>query len=157
MACNGDNSLAVIDTTTNTVIKQIPVGYFPYGVSVSRDGSKVLVTNWGVTEYKFGNVTYDANGNLTKLNPVTTQGIPNLPDGFFVPPASTGAGNPKTSSVYHRLRSRRQSGQRHPARRDLSGPARRLDALYNVGDTHPSATAIVRRGAQEVLYVCKAN
>ena len=53
VACNGDNSLAVIDTSTNKVISRVPVGFFPYGVSVSRDGSKVLVSNWGVEQYKF--------------------------------------------------------------------------------------------------------
>ena len=37
------------------VIKQISVGYIPYGVSVSRDGSKVLVSNWGVQQYRFLN------------------------------------------------------------------------------------------------------
>ena len=157
VACNGDNSLAVIDTTSNTVIKQIPVGYFPYGVSVSRDGSKVFVTNWGLTEYKFGNVTYDASGNLTAINPITTLGIPNLPDGFYVVPTSTGAGNPKTSSV-----SIVSVPGGNPANASLlgsiyQGQPNGLDALYSVGDTHPSATAIVRRGAQEVLYVCKAN
>ena len=157
VACNGDNSLAVIDTTTNTVIKQIGVGYFPYGVSVSRDGSKVFVTNWGLTEYKFGNVAYDASGNLTNINPVTTQGIPNLPDGFYVVPTSTGAGNPKTSSV-----SIISVPGGNPANASLLGAVYQgqpngLDSLYSVGDTHPSATAIVRRGAQEVLYICKAN
>jgi YVTN family beta-propeller protein len=157
VACNGDNSLAVIDTNSNTVIKQIPVGYFPYGVSVSRDGSKVLVTNWGLTEYKFGNVTYDTRGNLTSINPVTTLGIPNLPDGFYVVPTSTGAGNPKTSSV-----SIISVPGGNPANATLLGAVYQgqpsgLDSLYNVGDTHPSATAIVRRGVQEVLYVCKAN
>jgi DNA-binding beta-propeller fold protein YncE len=32
-----------------------------------------------------------------------------------------------------------------------------LDELYNVGDTHPSATATVRHGDQEILYVTKSN
>ncbi len=165
VACNGDNSLAVIDTSLNTVVKQVPVGYFPYGVSVSRDGSKVLVSNWGVTEYKFGNVTYDSNGDLTALNPINTLGIPNLPDGFYVPPISATGSNPKTSSI-----SIVSIPGGNPANATLLGavyqgqpggfdPAYRIgiDPLYLVGDTHPCATAIVRKGTQEVLYVCKAN
>ena len=165
VACNGDNSLAVIDTTTNTVIKQVPVGYFPYGVSVSRDGSKVLVSNWGITEYKFGNVTYDANGNLTTLNPINTLGIPQLPNGFYVPPISATGSNPKTSSI-----SIVSVPGGNPANATVLGAIYQgqpggfdpaypigIDPLYQVGDTHPSATAIVRKGATEVLYVCKAN
>jgi DNA-binding beta-propeller fold protein YncE len=34
---------------------------------------------------------------------------------------------------------------------------RELDVLQNVGDTHPSATAIVRHGKDEILYVTKSN
>ena len=153
VACNGDNSLAVIDTNTNTVIKRVAVGYFPYGVSVSADGTKVTVSNWGVMEYKFAAPGYDATGNLTNV-PSTGS---NLPTGYFVPPASTGAGNPKSSSI-----SIISVPGANPANASLLGSVYQgqpngLDALYNVGDTHPSATAVVRRGAQQFLYVCKAN
>jgi len=40
-----DASVAVINTTTNTVVKTIPVGQQPIGVSVSPDGSSVYITN----------------------------------------------------------------------------------------------------------------
>lgn len=153
VACNGDNSLAVIDTTSNTVVKQIPVGYFPYGVSVSRDGSKLLVSNWGVTEYKFANATYDGTGKVTNIT--TTPN--NLPDGFYVPVTSTTGSNPKTSSI-----SVISVPGGNPVNATLLGSIYQgqpsgLDALYNVGDTHPSASAIVRRGTTEVLYVTKTN
>ena len=39
------NIVLVIDTATNTVIATIPVGIFPYGVTVTPDGKKVYVTN----------------------------------------------------------------------------------------------------------------
>lgn len=39
------NIVSVIDTATNTVIATIPVGIFPYGVTVTPDGKKVYVTN----------------------------------------------------------------------------------------------------------------
>src|SRR5260221_841414 len=43
---NGDNTVSVIDTATNTVVgSPIPVGSGPYGVAVTPDGSKVYVTN----------------------------------------------------------------------------------------------------------------
>ncbi len=32
-----------------------------------------------------------------------------------------------------------------------------LDALDEVGDTHPSATAVVRKDGHEILYVTKSN
>src|SRR5208337_2043426 len=64
VACDGDNSVAVIDTTALMVVRQVAVGYFPYGVSVSQDGSTVLVSNWGVTEYKFADYGYGQNGKL---------------------------------------------------------------------------------------------
>lgn len=151
VACNGDNSLAVIDTTTLSVVKQIPVGYFPYSVSVSKDGSQVLVSNWGISAYKFAKPTYDAGGNLTALG-TTGQ---NQPSGFFVPVTNTGGSHPKTSSV-----SLIEVPKGDGSKASLVGSiyeGKPLDALYQVGDTHPSATAIVRRGKMEVLYVAKAN
>ncbi len=156
VACNGDNSLAVIDTTTNTVIKQIPVGFLPYGVSVSRDGTKVLVSNWGVQQYNFlSPPALDANGNVTTLAGIMPgQDVSGL---FFVPQTSTMGSNPKTSSV-----SVVSVPGGNPANAALLGsiyegqPAG-LDDRYNVGETHPSATVIVRRGSAEVEYVAKAN
>ena len=40
------------------MVQQVAVGYFPYAVTVSQDGTTVLVSNWGVTEYKFANPGY---------------------------------------------------------------------------------------------------
>jgi YVTN family beta-propeller protein len=39
------NIVSIIDTTTNTVIATIPVGIFPYGVTLTPNGKKVHVTN----------------------------------------------------------------------------------------------------------------
>ena len=157
VACNADNSLAVIDTTTNTVIKQIPVGFLPYGVSVSRDGSKVLVSNWGVQQYSFlAPPPLDSNGNVTALAGVTPSAT-DVSGLFFVPVTSTTGTNPKTSSV-----SVVSVPGGNPANAALLGsiyegqPAG-LDDRSMVGETHPSASAIVRRGTVEVEYVAKAN
>ncbi len=160
VACNGDNSLAVISTVTNTVIKQIAVGFLPYGVSVSRDGSKVLVSNWGVEPYSFlAPPTLDAGGNIVALNGAVTpsSSAAAISSLFYVPMTSTTGGNPKTSSV-----SVVSVPGANPAKAVLLGSVYEgqpggLDDRSLVGETHPSATAIVRRGALEVEYVTKTN
>jgi YVTN family beta-propeller protein len=151
VACNGDNSVAVIDTAARKVVRQVPVGYLPYSVSVSRDGSKILVSNWGVTAYKFKKASYDAAGNLTSIAPTG----PNLPDGFYVPKTDTLGDRPKTSSISV-LSAPGGDGAKADLQRSLY-EGKTLDALKQVGDTHPSATAIVRKGDLEILYVTKSN
>ena len=42
----GSNSVTAINVVTNTVSTTIPVGHYPFGVSVSSDGSKVYVSNY---------------------------------------------------------------------------------------------------------------
>jgi YVTN family beta-propeller protein len=152
VACNGDNSVAVIDTTTNppAVVQRVPVGYFPYNISVSGDGQHVLVSDWGITEYKFSSPHYSGS-TLVALDPTSP---PNAP-GFFVPVTSTSGPNPKTSSI-----SILSAPGGDGAMLSLQGAiyeGHPLDDLNNVGDTHPSATAIVRHGSTEVLYVTKSN
>ncbi|MCX5884240.1 MAG: beta-propeller fold lactonase family protein, partial [Deltaproteobacteria bacterium] len=152
VACNSDNSIAVIDTIQKKVVKQVAVGYFPYGVSLSDDDQTVTVSNWGVSEYKFENVTYDpVTHYVTSLLPAPN----NLPDGFYVPVTNTSGNNPKTSSISilnapggdgSQLSLIRSVYQGHP-----------IDELNTVGDTHPSATAILENGSIRVLYVTKTN
>jgi len=181
VACNGDNSLAVIDINPNsstfqTVVRQVPVGYFPYGVSVSRDGSRVLVSNSGVTQYKFlptgtpgstGALTFDGNGNLTSLARISpangtngarsNPGQPDVTDAlFFVPVTSTGAGA-KTSSISILTVPGGNGAAAGLLGSVYQGQPGGIDSLNLVGGTHPSATAIVRRGSLEVLFVAKAN
>ena len=151
VACDGDNSIAVIDTTAGTVVQHVAVGYFPYAVSVSQDGTKVLVSNWGVTEYKFSNPGYGQNGNLNSLPPIPNNEV----DGYYVPVTNTTGSNPKTSSV-----SILSAPGGNGAQLSLLGSVYQghtLDDLYVIGDTHPSATAIVRGGGKELLYVTKSN
>lgn len=152
VACNGDNSVAVIDTAAKKVVRQVPVGFFPYGVSVSAKGDQVMVANWGVTEYKFYNPIYDAATN--KLLSIGTTGQ-NSPDGFYVPNTDVTGRNPKTSSVTM-LTAPGGDGSALTLRGAIY-QGKTLDALYQVGDTHPSASAIVKQGDLEVLYVTKSN
>lgn len=152
VACNGDNSVAVIDTTLLQVVRQVPVGYFPYTVSVSQSGESVFVSNWGITEYKFAKPTYDPMTG--KLTAVGTTGS-NQPDGFYVPVTSTMDSNPQTSSVSILSAPRGNGAQL--SLQDSVYEGQELDDLFKVGDTHPSATAIIHRGSREVVYVAKSN
>jgi YVTN family beta-propeller protein len=47
VALNMTNEVAVIDTTTSTILARVKVGIYPYTTVVSADGSRVYVTNWG--------------------------------------------------------------------------------------------------------------
>src|SRR5262249_30266555 len=79
----------------------------------------------------------------------------NQPDGFYVPATSTTGFNPKTSSV-----SVLDAPKGDGSKLQLLGSiyqGHELDDLFNVGDTHPSATAIIHHGSQDVLYVAKSN
>ena len=43
--CTGSHSFAIINTTTNAVIRTISVGNNPIGIAVSPDGSRIYVTD----------------------------------------------------------------------------------------------------------------
>jgi YVTN family beta-propeller protein len=156
VSCDGDNSLAVIDTATNKVVSQFPAGYFPYGVSVSPDGKRVAVSNWGVTTYKFATPSYDQDGKLTALRPTANErGLPDLPAGFFVPVTDTQGKAPKTSSV-----SLFDVPNGDPTKAEAIGAVyegKTLDELSQVGDTHPSATVVVGSKGKDILYVARTN
>src|SRR5262245_4671885 len=47
VALNMTHEVAVIDTTTNTIVRRVPVGIYPYTTVTSGDGGKVYVSNWG--------------------------------------------------------------------------------------------------------------
>ncbi len=151
VACNGDNSLAVIDTTTFAVVRRVPVGYFPYDVVVGADGQTAFVSNWGVTEYKFAKPTYAPDGMLTALAPAGK----NEPAGYFVPKTDTGAETAKTSSVSIVSVPGGDGAKASPVRSVYVGEP--LDELEQVGDTHPSAMALVTRAGRQYLYVTKGN
>jgi YVTN family beta-propeller protein len=151
VACNGDNSVAVIDIAGKRVVRQLPAGYFPYGVAVSAKGDQVVVSNWGMTEYKFANPVYDSAGRLSGLKPNND----NVAWGYFVPFTDTKGNNPRTSSISLYTAPGGDGGALRADGAIYQG--RPLDELFQVGDTHPSALAIVRKGDLEVLYIAKAN
>ena len=110
VACNGDNSLAVIDTSSLTVVRQVAVGYFPYDVTLSADGRWAFVSNWGITEYTFAKPTYGADGTLTSHRPDRGQ------------PARRASSCRRPTPADRRRRPRRSRSWRCPA---ATAPARR--------------------------------
>ncbi|MGD0710430.1 MAG: beta-propeller fold lactonase family protein [Bacteroidales bacterium] len=77
------NSVTAIDVATDTIKATIPVGTYPFGVSVSRDGSKVYVTNWTANTV---NVINTATNTVTDTITVGNGpvGISVSPDGHKV-------------------------------------------------------------------------
>jgi YVTN family beta-propeller protein len=45
VAAAGTNTVVVLDTATDAILKTVPVGAGPYGVAVTSDGAKAYVTN----------------------------------------------------------------------------------------------------------------
>jgi YVTN family beta-propeller protein len=156
VACNGDNSIAVIDVGAKRVVAQYPAGYFPYAIVISPDGRRVAVSNWGVTSYKFAAPSYNSEAKLTAIGPTAgPNGEPDEPAGFYVPVTNKTGKSPKTSSV-----SLFQVASGEPGNARLVSAideGKRLDHLYQVGDTHPSAMAIMTAQGRHVLYVTRTN
>jgi YVTN family beta-propeller protein len=69
------NIVSVIDTATSTVIATIPVGIFPYEITVTPDGKKVYVTNRkgkivGFINRSTVSVIYTSTNTVTTTVPV---------------------------------------------------------------------------------------
>lgn len=67
-----DGTVSVIDTSTYTVTKTIPVDHLPWGVDVSSDGEVIVVANWG-GKGKVAND--DEKGTLSIMSTQTDQVI----------------------------------------------------------------------------------
>ena len=75
----GDNTVSVLNLSTNSVTATLAVGVQPYGVSVTPDGSKVYVSNFG------DNTLTIINSSDNSMITITT-GIGNGPTGLCVTP-----------------------------------------------------------------------
>jgi YVTN family beta-propeller protein len=64
------DNVSVINTLTDQVVAQIPVGQGPQGVSVSPNGSRVYVTNWNA-------------GNVSVIDAGTNRVIDSIPVGQY--------------------------------------------------------------------------
>ncbi len=69
VAFSRSNTLAVIDTTTHEIVRQIDVGIAPFGV-VSRQG-KIFVSNRGGRRTEAGDTTAPSSGSQIVSDPVT--------------------------------------------------------------------------------------
>lgn len=155
VACNGDQSIAIIDTNTKGILKQMPAGAFPYGIAVNAAGDRIAVSNWGIEEYKFANPTYDPN--TAQLTALGTTGA-NVPDGFYAPVVSKTGKFPLTSSVHVFSAKGGFAGLAAPKYGKYLGNALNLTANNAIGDVHPSAMAVVKGpDGTEVLYIAKTN
>ena len=108
---SSSNTVSVIDTATNTVTATVDVGFFPYGVAVSPDGSKVYVTNRGSgTESGTVSVIGTATNTLIATVPVGLSpfGVAVSPDGskvyvtnsaFFTPSGTVSVIDTATNTV----------------------------------------------------------
>ncbi len=79
----GDNTVSVIDLTSNTVVATIPVGASPYGVSVSKDGSRAYIGNFNDNSISVINT---ATNTVVAIIPLIDQpyGVCVSPDGSKV-------------------------------------------------------------------------
>jgi YVTN family beta-propeller protein len=71
VAFNGENTLGVIDTATDTLVKQIPVGNAPRQVVISADGSTAYVSNEGGRPSNTADYTNLSDGTPIVSSPVT--------------------------------------------------------------------------------------
>ena len=69
VAFSRNNTLAVIDTTTREVVKEVEVGVAPFGVAVS--GGQVFVTNRGGRRSQPGDTIAHSSGTPIVTDPVT--------------------------------------------------------------------------------------
>ena len=62
VALNGDNTLGVIDTSTNQLVRQIPVGNAPRQVVLADNGTVAYVSNEGGRPARRGDFTNLSDG-----------------------------------------------------------------------------------------------
>ncbi len=68
VALSRDNSLVVVHLSDGRVLSRIPVGVAPFGVKVSRDGSRAYVSNWGGRRPRDGDKTAPSSGTQTVVD-----------------------------------------------------------------------------------------
>jgi YVTN family beta-propeller protein len=97
----GDNTVSVIDTATNTVIGSPipvgfgPVGFGPVGVAASPDSSKVYITN-----FNDNTVSVIATATNTVIgSPIPVGRFP-VAFGVFIQPGANFAGTPGKANCF---------------------------------------------------------
>ena len=89
----GNNRLVRIDISTKKITASIPVGRIPFGISLSKDGTKAFVANVGLYDYPLAPGVTPTNKDTMHLDfpafgipskEADTEGV-TLPDGRFIP------------------------------------------------------------------------
>ena len=71
VALSRNNSLAVFDTETRRLEREIPVGVAPFGVILARRQGKIYVSNLGGRRPKAGDTVSPSSGSSVVTDPVT--------------------------------------------------------------------------------------
>ncbi|MEO7143222.1 MAG: bifunctional YncE family protein/alkaline phosphatase family protein [Bryobacteraceae bacterium] len=71
VAFSRGNSLAVIDTTTRKIVREIPTGIAPFGVAVCESCGKVYVSDRGGRRPRPGDTVAPSSGSEVVTDPVT--------------------------------------------------------------------------------------
>lgn len=141
---NNGNSVTPVDLSTDTPGTPVPVGYFPY--AAQQVGSKLFVSNWGVTTRTFA----DGEGSTDPVTGfVTHAGTPYVGGG-----TADLFANPETSPQRSSSLSVIDLGDGATGSISLARP---IDGVDVVGGTHPSALAVATNGNESALYVADAN
>lgn len=89
----GNNRLVRTDISTKKITASIPVGRIPFGISLSKDGTKAFVANVGLYDYPLVTGVTPTNKDAMHLKfpafatpskAANTEGV-TLPDGRFIP------------------------------------------------------------------------
>ncbi len=146
---NNGFTVSQIDTTTNTEVgTPVPVGFFPFGVVQSSDGSKLYVSNWGVADRTFNTAytsSYDPASHAGDGSPF----IGGVDGNLFANPQTDPARSSSLSVLNVDGTTLAPAGSV-----SLGLP---IDGIEIVGGTHPSALALAGHGPQAALYVADAN
>lgn len=142
---NQGNSVTPVDLATDTPGVPLPVGYFPY--AAQQFGSKLFVSNWGVTDRAFADGAGTTNPTTGVVTHTGTAFVGGASTNLFANPAT----DPQKSSSLTVLDLNGGQG-------DSISLARPIDGVNIVGGTHPSALALVNNGATgSALYVANSN
>jgi YVTN family beta-propeller protein len=79
-----NNSVSVIDTSTNTITAAVNVGDFPNGIAVTPDGKKVYVANMYGKNISVIDTTTNKVTTMTNVGGASPNGIAVTPDGTKV-------------------------------------------------------------------------
>jgi DNA-binding beta-propeller fold protein YncE len=89
----GNNRLVRLDILSKKITASIPIGRIPFGISLSKDGSKAFVANVGLYDYPLATGVTPFNKDTMHLDfpafgipskEADTEGV-TLPDGRFIP------------------------------------------------------------------------